>query len=78
MDGGEDGVPDLDEVAAAGVREDAEPGAGGVGGEDVADELVALDGASGFLGEAGEVEDDFEVAVAFDEAGGGCLEVGFG
>ena len=49
MDGGEDGVPDFDEVAAAGVAEDAEPGVGGEGGEDVADELVALDyGAGGF------------------------------
>ena len=46
-DGGEDGVPDLDEVVAAGVGEDAEGGAGGVGGEDVADELVAVAGVGG-------------------------------
>jgi hypothetical protein len=35
-------------------------------------------GRDEFSGEAGEVEDGFEVAVAFDEAGGSGLEVGFG
>ena len=43
MDGGEDGVPGLDEVVTAGVAEDAEGCVGGVGGEDVADELIAVD-----------------------------------
>ena len=43
MDCGEDRVPGLDEVVAAGVAEDAEGCVGGVGGEDVADELVAVD-----------------------------------
>jgi len=46
-DRGEDGVPDLDEVVAAGVGEDAEGGSGGVRGEDVADELVAGDSRLG-------------------------------
>ena len=49
VDGGEDGVPGFDEVVTAGVAEDAEGCFGGVGGEDVADELVAVDdGAGGF------------------------------
>ena len=43
VDGGEDGVPGFDEVVAAGVAEDAEGCFGGVGGEDVADELVGVD-----------------------------------
>ena len=47
MDGGEDCVPDPDEVAAAGVAEDAEGGIVGVGGQDVADELVAVDKGAG-------------------------------
>lgn len=46
MDGGKDGVPDLYEVLAAGVAEDAEGCVGVEGGEDIADELVTLnDGA---------------------------------
>ena len=108
MDGGEDGVPDFDEVVAAGVAEDAEGGVGGVGGQDVADELIALDegsrwawiygcwrcrgffelgevfcgrmrggGVDDFSGQAGDVEDGFEIAVAFDKAWGRSLEVGF-
>ena len=51
MDGGEDGVPDFDEIAAACVTEDAEPGVGGIGGEHVADELVTLDDGPGGFGE---------------------------
>jgi len=43
VDGGEDGVPGFDEVVAASIAEDAEGCVGGVGGEDVADELVAVD-----------------------------------
>ena len=78
VDCGEDLVPDFDEVAATCVGEDAEAGVGDVGGEDIADELVATDGAGGIAWETGEVEDGFEVAVALDEAGGGSLEVGFG
>ena len=78
MNCGEDGVPGFDEIVTAGVGEDAEGCFGGVGGEDVADELVAVDCAGGFTGEVGEVEDGFEVAVAFDETGSGSLEVGFG
>jgi hypothetical protein len=78
VDGGEDGVPGLDEVATARVAEDAEGRVGGESGEDVADELVAEDGTVGAAGETGEVEDGFEVAVTFDEAGWGGLEVGFG
>jgi hypothetical protein len=35
-------------------------------------------GVEKFAWETGEVEDGFEIAVAFDEAGGGGLEVGFG
>lgn len=47
MDGGEDFVPGLDEVVAAGVAEEAEGGVGCVGGEDVADELVGEVGGVG-------------------------------
>ena len=36
-------VPGFDEVVAAGVGDDAEGCVGCVGGEDVADELVAFD-----------------------------------
>lgn len=43
MDSGENGVPGFDEVVAASVAEDAEGCVGREGGEDVADELVALD-----------------------------------
>ena len=64
VDGCEDGIPDLDEVVAAGVAEDAEPSFGGVGGEDVADELVA--GDAGFGGTGGEVEEGI-----VGEVGGG-------
>ena len=111
MDCGEDGVPDLDEVLAAAIGEDAEGCVSGVCGQHVADELVAVDycaggsrrglgwsesfswlfelgvvfdgwvgweSGEGFSREAGEVEDGFEIAVAFDEARGGGLEVGFG
>ena len=35
-------------------------------------------GVEGFAREARDVKDGFEVAVAFDESGGGGLEVGFG
>ena len=82
MNCGEDGVPGFDEIVTAGVGEDAEGCFGGVGGEDVADELVAVDCGwvitRWFTGEVGEVEDGFEVSVAFDETGSGSLEVGFG
>jgi hypothetical protein len=44
--GGEDGVPGFNEVVAAGVGKDRERCAGGVGREDVADELVAGDEGS--------------------------------
>ena len=50
VDCGQDGVPDFDEVVAAGVGEDAEGGVGGVGGEDVADELIAGDAGLGAVG----------------------------
>jgi len=43
VDGGEDRVPRFDEVLAACVRENAEGRVGGVSGEDVTDELVAVD-----------------------------------
>src|SRR3979411_2456038 len=78
MDCRQDRVPDFNEVAASGVAEDAEGGIGCVGGEDVADELVALDDAGIFSWEASNVEDGFEVAVAFDEPSIRGLEVGFG
>ena len=50
MDCGEDGVPGFNEVVAAGVGEDAEGSVGGVGGEDVADELVSGDVRVGLRG----------------------------
>ena len=43
VDCGENGVPGLDEVVASGVAEDAEGCVGAVGGEDIADELIAGD-----------------------------------
>jgi len=46
MDSGEDCVPGFDEVVTAGIAEDTEGCVGGEGGEDVADELVALDDCS--------------------------------
>ena len=39
---------------------------------------MGCEGVEDFAREAIEVEDGFEVAVAFDEARGGGLEVGFG
>ena len=78
VDGGEYGVPSFDEIAATGVAEEAEAGVGGEGGEDVADELVTLNDAVGGPGQAGDVEDGFEVAVALDEARAGVLETGLG
>jgi hypothetical protein len=48
----QDGVPGFDEIVTAGVGEDAEGCFGGVGGEDVADELVALNCAGGIAREA--------------------------
>jgi len=48
VDGRKHGIPDFDEIVAAGVAEDAEGCVGGVGGEDVADELIALDAGLGW------------------------------
>ena len=46
MDGGQDGVPDFDEVVAAGIAQDAEGCVGGIGSKDVANKLVAVDEVS--------------------------------
>ena len=78
VDRGEDREAGFDEVAAAAVTEDAEGGFGGEGGKGVAEELVTLHGAEWGPWQASDVEDSFEIAVAFDEAWGGGLEVGFG
>lgn len=121
VDGGDDVVPCVDEVVAAGVGENAEAGVGGVGREDVADELVAEEGLlvcsdgsrgwavrrcvgcwagdgdafvpGGFVvgidvggdilhaagaGEAGDVEDCFEIAIAMDERGARVLKACLG
>ena len=77
MDCRQNRVPDFDEVTTASVAENAERGIGCERGEDVADELVTLDGSGVCSFETDEVEDGFEITVAFDELGGRGLEVGF-
>lgn len=77
--GTEDLKPGLGEVRSAGVADDGEAAAVGVGGEHAAEELVGEEGAGrGVAREVVDVEDVVEVTVALDEAGGGGLEAGLG
>jgi hypothetical protein len=82
VDRGENRIPDFDEILAACVAEDAEGCVSGEGSQDVADELVAVDGVgsckSRSSGETIHLEDGFKVSVAFDKAWTRSLEVRFG
>ena len=76
-DGSHHVVPSFAEIGAAGVNHYAELATVGLGGEDIADQLVG--GVA--IVDAGEefaVEYFAEVAVAFDYRRGGGLKIGFG